>query len=225
MKQPRKPAELDMEELARQLRKPEGPEGLEVAARMNEGNLLINEAAIGAVSLRRGAKILELGMGNGRFAPDILKRGDDATYVGLDYSADMVAAAGRENQDLVANGSVDFVLGNLRQMPFDAGTFDCVLTVNTLYFWDDPVAVLSEIGRVMHRSADLVIAVRPERVLRRFPVVQYGFETYSAGALHSLLEANGFHVTRSIESDEPSREIDGSVYAVANLVVTAKKRA
>ena len=135
-----------LKSIARQLRQPTGEQGIQVAKKMNEGNLHMNRFTIEALHIKHFDRILEIGMANGYFVKDILK---DATvrYVGCDFSEIMVAEARTHNQSFIDSGQAEFLLANADNLPFKDESFDKVFTVNTIYFWDDPEKVLEEIKK------------------------------------------------------------------------------
>lgn len=87
-----------------------------------------------SLNLQNSESLLEIGPGNGVFAADIVKRADNLSYTGVDWSAVMIAEAKRMNEDIVTSGQATFQQGNSSQLNFDSNVFDKVLTVHTLYF-------------------------------------------------------------------------------------------
>ena len=99
-------------ELVRQLGKPEGEVGVDVALRMNQLNLRINEAVYSRLDLAAGMAVLEIGFGNGRLLPSLMQRADGLNYVGVDVSPTMVEEARRFNAPLVDVGQAAFHLAD-----------------------------------------------------------------------------------------------------------------
>src|SRR5690606_5227869 len=127
--------EETFKEIAKQLRKPKGEIGHQVAVKMNESNAEMNRRAIEELNLTTNNHLLEIGMGNGLFVKEIYSKQEDIQYTGLDYSEQMVEEAIKINQQLINLGKVKFNLGTADQIPFHDNSFDKVLTVNTIYFW------------------------------------------------------------------------------------------
>ncbi|NNE36270.1 MAG: class I SAM-dependent methyltransferase [Rhodothermales bacterium] len=213
--------EEQMRTVAKQLRKPQGEFGMQLGQTMNQGNLLINRSAIDAVRLPDNGRILEIGMGNGFFASELLDLADGTRYVGCDYSPLMVAQATELNATLVESGRATFVHGEISKLPIDSNTFDVVITVNTLYFWSDPLLALANVQRALKPGGQLVLAIRPERVMRYYPFAKYDFAMYSDVAIKDLLSKAGFLQIELAEFEEPDRDIAGKSYAIATLVATA----
>jgi ubiquinone/menaquinone biosynthesis C-methylase UbiE len=213
--------EAQLQQIAQQLRKPDGEMGLKVGAMMNTGNRFINRYALEALHISPGDNILELGMGNGYFVKDILSANDSVLYTGCDYSETMIAEATAMNSKWITDGRADFHLGTADSLPFPDHNFNKVFGVNILYFWQDPATELAEIRRVLQPGGLLVLGIKPKEAMLLMPFTKYGFTMYSREELAALLSANGFSVTRLIEKDEPPQEINGEMIQPAILIACA----
>jgi SAM-dependent methyltransferase len=207
--------------IAAQLRKPEGDIAAQVGEKMNEGNRHLNLRVIEKLSVRPGEHLLEIGMGNGAFVPSLLSVDPAVRYTGCDYSPEMVREARVRNEKWVAGGQARFVEATAEALPFPAGAFDCVFTVNTIYFWESPQLVLEQVYRVLKPGGRLLIALRPKATMQHYPFVPYGFRLYDADEVASLLAAAGFGETGAEEEREPDQEIDGQTVRVDGLIVVA----
>lgn len=193
---------MDPQALASQLRHPSGESASEVALKMNSANGELNAKCIDLLSLQESESLLEIGPGNGAFAADIIKRAENLSYTGVDWSADMVAEAKRINKAIVNSGQAAFYEGDSSQLNFDSNTFDKVLTVHTLYFWDKPAKHLAEIRRVMKPEGLFCLAFGDSSFMKSLPFTPYGFELYDKERACRLLNASGFNVL----AIEPHRE-------------------
>jgi ubiquinone/menaquinone biosynthesis C-methylase UbiE len=215
--------EQTLRSIAAQLRQPHGEFALKVAEMMNTGNRHMNLNAIEAVHPVAGDHILEIGMGNGYFVKDILSIDPSIRYTGCDFSEAMVQESRKLNDAFVQSGRARFVSGNAEQLPFEAGTFNKVFSVNTVYFWENQKAVLAEIHRVLKPGGILSLAIRPKKLMQHYPFVQFGFNLFSKEDLVTLLSENHFRVTDIMERVEPEQEIAGEKLKVETLVVSAVK--
>lgn len=216
--------EEELKGLAAQLRKPSGEWALRVGEFMNTGNADMNRHAIETLNPSEGDRILEIGMGNGYFVSEILSKHTNITYTGCDYSQEMVDAAASNNVEYADEGRAAFVCSNAMDMPFEDGAFNKIFTVNTLYFWDEREKVLNEISRVLQPGSELIIAIRPDRVMKLYPMTQWGFRMYSAEDLTTFLTMNGYQIKTITEVEEPPVEIDGGHVPAARIVVSATKK-
>jgi ubiquinone/menaquinone biosynthesis C-methylase UbiE len=92
-------------------------------------------------------------------------------YFGCDYSEIMVGESKKNNNEFIENGRADFICGQADELPFEDATFDQIFTINTLYFWEDTTAVFNELKRVLKPSGQIIIAVRPKKVMEKYPFV------------------------------------------------------
>lgn len=207
---------MDVKVIAEQLRKPVGDLGKQVGAKMNEGNLYINQYTIAALQIKSHQNILEIGMGNGFFVKDILSAAPSVKYTGCDFSETMVAEARSLNTRFIQKRRAEFIVAASDELPLFDALFDTVFTVNTLYFWHHPQKELAEIYRVLKPGGKVFIAIRPASVMQALPFVQYGFRLYEKQDVEALLLCNGFGRIHIIEKPEPLAKME-------TLIVRAEK--
>ncbi len=95
--------------------------------------------------LAPGIALLDVGCGPGTITADLAARVAPGRVVGMDRSAEAVAAA----IELAATSpALSFVAGDLYAMDFEDGAFDVVHAHQVLQHLDDPVAALAEMARV-----------------------------------------------------------------------------
>ncbi len=209
------------QQIAEQLRKPSGEEGIGTGVWMNKGNSLINMATIEALQPAARDTILETGMGNGFFVKHLLQQHSAVHYIGCDFSEVMVAEAERLNAAWVAEGRARFVLADMAAMPFENAVFNKVFTVNTIYFWEDAGKILAEIKRVLAPGGIFFVVLRPRHLMEKYPFTQYGFHMFCKETAVQLLTQNGFIVTQVLEKQEPDFEINGEMIPVESLIIEA----
>lgn len=185
---------MDVSEVAAQLRQPQGENGQQVAAKMNQSNRGINLACLRYLQAPERGRILEIGPGNGAFVPELLQLADGLRYTGLDWSADMVALASQLQQTWLTSGQARFVQGDAAKMPFAEQSFERVLAINTLYFWQDPEQVLSEIRRVLCPAGQLCLALGDRSFMQQLPFTAQGFRLYDGDEAKALLRKSGFQL-------------------------------
>lgn len=155
-----------LREVAAQLRKPNGKFGKEVAEKMNASNQQMNLKTIELLDILENDSVLEIGMGNGAFVPDILNSAKDVRYFGIDYSEDMVELANTMNNSFIVDHTVKFILSDVENLPFSSKTMDKIFTVNTIYFWKDLEAAFRECSRVLKEDGLFAITIRPKGCLK-----------------------------------------------------------
>lgn len=208
------------QELASQLRFPNGAEAPEVARGMNEANRSLNQKCINLLQISTSDSVLEIGPGNGAFAPDIINMAKNVSYVGLDWSSEMVTEAERLNEIPVEAGRAEFRQGSSEHIAFEAGSFDKVLAVHTLYFWEQPEKHLVEIRRVMKPLGLFCIAFGDRSFMKDLPFVPYGFELYDKASACELLYKSGFRAIDAHQYQERGRSNTGDmVDKIINILV------
>ncbi|WP_211224481.1 class I SAM-dependent methyltransferase [Marinimicrobium agarilyticum] len=200
---------LDPKELAKHLRQPQGSIGLEVGTTMNTVNAGVNRACHQLLALEGSDRVLELGPANGRFVSELLQANPGITYTGVDWSDDMVAEAERTNAEWVATNQARFLQGNSDNLPFPDNTFDKVLAVNTLYFWDKPADHLAQVARVMRPGGLFCLAFGDRSFMETLAFTAYGFMLYDRQSATALLERNGLRVVEAQEYREMGKSNTG----------------
>ncbi|MCU0428676.1 MAG: class I SAM-dependent methyltransferase [Cytophagaceae bacterium] len=197
---------------AAQLRKPQGDAGIAIAEWMNINNRKMNLDAIDFLGLKENDRVLEIGMGNGYFVPTVLQQAPGIFYTGYDYSALMVEESIRLNQTQVASGQAHFMAGSVEELPWKEPTFSNIFTVNTMYFWENPLLVLTSIKKILLPDATFTIANRSKRVMEKLPVTQYNFRLFEAAEVTELVKQAGFTLVEYKEVKEPDLVVENRVY-------------
>ena len=86
-------------------------------------------------------------------------------------------------------------------LPYDSNTFTKACTVNTVYFWSDPQAVLAECDRVLQPQGKLIICYNSPEFLAQIKLTQHGFTAYQPQALETLMTDAGFVDVNTVTAD------------------------
>jgi len=127
---------------------------------MNRHNAKMNAFAVRQLELAPTDRVLEIGFGGGAALPSLI--GGASFVAGIDPSSEMVEWARVRFAPAVTAGRAIFHEGNVEAIPFDAGSFRKVCTVNTVYFWRSLEAGFAEIHRVLRRGGRLVVGFLPK---------------------------------------------------------------
>lgn len=102
-----------------------------------------------------GGAVLDVGTGPGILLRELGRLRPDLRLTGLDLSADMVAAAGR---NLAAFGDrATTVVGDVTALPFDDHSFALITTSLSLHHWDRVEAAAPELARVLRPGGRVVV--------------------------------------------------------------------
>jgi SAM-dependent methyltransferase len=139
---------------------------------------------------RPPARILDLGTGTGKAAQLVAGRFPEADVVGVDLSPAMVEQAARLLPPELAR-RVRFEVGDASALRFENGSFDLVVLLNMIPFFDEIARVTSAGGAVAvaHVSgAQTPIWTPPETLRARLERLGFGaFQELEAGSGTALL--------------------------------------
>jgi ubiquinone/menaquinone biosynthesis C-methylase UbiE len=111
-----------------------------------------------------GARVLEVGTGNGRFTIVLARRTGKLVSCDLDRAAMRRARLNLRWHRL--EKKVRLVRADATRLPFRDGLFDLVVSVNTLHHVSAPMRALREMVRVLRRGGTLIVADFNERGFR-----------------------------------------------------------
>ena len=139
------------------------------------------------LDVQPGDEVLEVGFGPGVGIQLLAKAAPVGRIAGVDCSKEMVQQARARNADVIARGVVDLWHGSVEKLPFEDGTFDAVLAINSMQVWPDVTAGLREVKRVTRSGGRIAL----------------GFTTYSGrskAGIPELLSAAGFADASVVET-------------------------
>jgi SAM-dependent methyltransferase len=120
-----------------------------------------NVWAVGLLDVQPHDRVLEIGFGPGIAIQEFARRATNGLVVGVDHSAVMVRQARKRNAAAVKAGRVDLRLGSAEALPGFDEPFDKILAVNSLLFWDDPVARLKDLHHLLRPGGQIAIVYQP----------------------------------------------------------------
>lgn len=113
---------------------------------------------VDAVPANSRARVLDVGCGTGGTTLALARRvGPLGRCTGVDISEPMLALARARAEE--QRPAPDFVLADAQTHPFDAASFDAVVSRFGVMFFDDPVAAFANLRRAAADGAKLCVAV------------------------------------------------------------------
>jgi SAM-dependent methyltransferase len=186
--------EEDFKNLAQQLSCPEGENGIRTGENMNLTNSNMIHSTLDAMNIGADEQILEIGPGNGSHLESIIKKNTDVHYTGIDISETMILEARRINKNFIDTCFADFKLTNGKILDLECGTYDKIFTVNTLYFWEEPLNYAKEILRVLKPGGEFYLAFAEKDFMKTLPFTVYGFQLYDINDAERLISDAGFAI-------------------------------
>ncbi|WP_291864805.1 class I SAM-dependent methyltransferase [Maribacter sp.] len=184
----------NLKEIAAQLSCPSGSEGKEIGELLHFSNEGMIKESVLSLKLKNNKRVLELGHGNCSHLPDLLKEGAQLRYFGMEISEVMQKEAQRINASYVEKGQALFSLYDGQKIPYVLNFFDNVFSVNTIYFWNNPVALLKEIYRVLKPNGKFVLTFVNSSCMEKLPFVAQTnfFELYDSPKIIDLVDKTDF---------------------------------
>jgi ubiquinone/menaquinone biosynthesis C-methylase UbiE len=163
------------------------------------------EAAVAALDLQPGHRVLEIGFGPGVALELAARRAADVSVSGIDTSETMVRLAGRRLRGLVRKGQVELRLGSAEDLPWPDDHFDRAFEVNSLHHWPEPLAGLKELRRVLRTDGMLILPLRTQAAVPG-RLKAPGYTPEDVSVLVEQLDSAGFRIESS-DTVQAGREI------------------
>ncbi len=208
--------------LAQNLANPEGEKGIEIGEMMNATNIGMTLESIKALLIEDNEHILEIGHGNAGHVKSILNRAQNIKYTGIDISATMHNEAKRLNEAF--RDQADFVLYEGEKLPFEDKMFDKIVTVNTVYFWKQPVDYLNEIYRVLKKTGTFVLTFGQRDFMEKLPFTQFDFTLYNTDEMEETVSGSYFSRMTVSEREEEVKSKTGEETITRNYTILTIKK-
>ncbi|MET3538638.1 class I SAM-dependent methyltransferase [Chryseobacterium limigenitum] len=208
--------------LAQNLANPQGEKGKEIGEMMNATNIGMTLESIKTLLIEDDEHILEIGHGNAGHLKSILNVANNLKYTGIDISKTMHHEAINLNKKF--ESQADFVLYEGKKLPFEDEIFDKIFTVNTVYFWKEPVEFLNEIYRVLKDKGTFVLTFGQRDFMEKLPFTQFDFTLYNTDEMVETVSKSHFKIMRISEKEEEVKSKTGNETITRNYTVLTIKK-
>lgn len=143
--------------------------------------------------VRPGSRVLLVGAGGGRELPPLLLRG--CSVVALDYSKRMLEVG----QQRWSGAPVEWVLGDVHELPWAESSFDCVLSLAAVNYFVDLGLALDNMNRVLVSGGRLILSSMNALHASEQGTAGAGRYTrrpYAPAELGGAVAAHGFRVVK-----------------------------
>lgn len=119
------------------------------ADRYDDINGAFGDALLEAAALSAGERVLDVGCGAGAVTVEAARRvRPDGLVLGIDVSPDLLALA-RDRVSSAGLTEVELVEADAGAYPYDEGTFDIVVSRNSLMFFTNADAAFARLARAL----------------------------------------------------------------------------
>jgi ubiquinone/menaquinone biosynthesis C-methylase UbiE len=192
--------------IARQLGHPSSVIGpLVLAPLWNGRNRALNDTALEALALTTGDTVLEIGFGGGYLLEQLLKRRTSGRVAGIDASGAMTAHCRRRFFGDLRAGRLELQRASIDAIPYGVGSFDKVVSVNSLFYWPDVARGIAECWRVTRTGGALVLVFTSSRSLEGRSFARHGLSLHDGPEMRGMMEAIGFAGCCVSELRDPHR--------------------
>lgn len=212
----------DLKILAQNLANPQGEKGIQIGEMMNETNIGMTLESIKTLLIEDDEYILEIGHGNAAHVKSLLSLAQSIKYTGIDISETMHLEAKRLNETF--KNQAEFVLYEGTKLPFEDKTFDKIFTVNTVYFWENPVEYLNEIYRVLKKNGTFVLTFGQRDFMETLPFTQFDFTLYNSDEMEETVSKSLFKRMKISEKEEEIKSKTGDELIKRNYTVLTIKK-
>lgn len=184
-----------------QARKPSGLFGrFFMSLVFDKGNAFLNNLVNELMAVKPDDHILEIGFGTGKLIHTMAKKLNGGLIEGVDFSNTMLSVAQKRNQKFIDAGIVKLFEGNFDELPFKGHTFTKACSVNTLYFWPEPVMTVKKVADLLIPGGKYIVAFEDIKQLQQRNLSDDIFRLYTQEDVENLLWNAGFSGDVRIES-------------------------
>ena len=170
----------------------------------NDGHNMICKT-VDQLKLTDHSFVLEIGFENTEHLPFLFQKVNGISYYGNNRSEAMVQQASSNRALKIRESSVQFIRAKESgTLDFGNSYFDCCFTVNTIYFWKDPISHFKEIYRVLQPGGKFYLAFIEKKFGGHLPWTQSDFVFYTINEVEAFFRKAGFV---NIEVEQMTEEI------------------
>ena len=150
-------------------------------------NLKLNSFAKQMLEVQKDDIILEIGCGTGMLIDEISKELENGTIDGIDFSRTMTSIAIKKNKKNIRHGKVKIHNADFNEFSFNENYYDKILSVNTIYFWENPEFTISKIFKLLKPNGIVILGFHMRDDMIRMDLDDKVFKFYSKDEVISLL--------------------------------------
>lgn len=189
------------------IRKPKGKLGNIQLKSMNKEHTPFALWNLKHLDIKPDDIVLDVGCGGGI---NINRMAEKAKKVyGVDYSIESVKLSREVNRDLIGQGKVEVLEGDVQSLPFEDNTFDIITAFETVYFWPNIEKSFGEVKRVLKPGGTFMMGMESngsDNIPMKISKKLIDMEVYSDDELTGFLKANDYSNITVYLRDAKNRE-------------------
>ena len=176
---------------SKQAKKPSGIFGRFFMSRIfDKGNLELNNFVKETLAIKKSDHVLEIGCGTGSLLKRIANELENGSIEGIDFSKTMISVAKNKNKRHVLKKKAIIRLGNFDELRFENNSYDKIFSVNTIYFWNNPVSTISKAIDLLKADGMMVLGFHSKDEMERMDLDENIFQLYSLQDVRNLLKTD-----------------------------------
>jgi ubiquinone/menaquinone biosynthesis C-methylase UbiE len=176
---------------SKQAKKPSGIFGRLFMSRIfDKGNLELNNFVKETLAIKKSDHVLEIGCGTGSLLKRIANELENGVVEGVDFSKTMISLAKKKNKRHVLKKKAIIRLGNFDELQFENNSYDKIFSVNTIYFWKNPVSTISKASDLLKANGTIVLGFHSKDEMERMDLDENIFQLYSLQDVRNLLKTD-----------------------------------
>jgi SAM-dependent methyltransferase len=173
------------------------------------------------LALETDAKVLEIGPDSTEHLPYLFQKAANISYSGI-FEAESVTKEAFSTYQAEGN-TIKLIKRTDNRIDFQDNFFDSCFTVNTIYFWPDPLQYLTEIYRTLKPKGTINLAFVEKNFGAHLPWTQLDFTFYEMDEVKLLFKQTGFVNIEIQEMAETITDKDGNELCRPFMVISGQK--
>ena len=176
---------------SKQAKKPSGIYGRFFMSRIfDKGNLELNNFVKETLYVKESDHILEIGCGTGSLLKIIAYDLENGIVEGIDFSKTMISIAKKKNKKHISKKKAIIRLGNFDELQFENNSYDKIFSVNTIYFWKNPIITISKAFDLLKANGMIVLGFHNKEEMEKMDLDENIFQLYSLQDVINLLKTD-----------------------------------